>query len=126
MIRIDKQIAYWRTGAEEDWTVARELVDSGRSRHGLFFAHLAVEKLLKAHVCRKTQDLAPRIHNLVRLAELAGICPSESQLDVLAEMNAFSLEGRYPEALVPAPTSAEARDYLARSEEIFEWLIKTL
>jgi len=126
VIQIDKQIAYWRAGAEEDWTVASELVASGHSRHGLFFAHLALEKLLKAHVCRKTQDLAPRLHNLARLAELAGINPSEAQLDILAEMNAFSLEGRYPESLVPPPTSAEARDYLARSREVFEWLMMML
>ena len=31
MIDIDKQIAYWRRGAQEDWIVARELVDSGQT-----------------------------------------------------------------------------------------------
>jgi HEPN domain-containing protein len=39
----------------------------------LFFAHLALEKLLKAHVCRATRDLAPRVHALLRLAERAGL-----------------------------------------------------
>ncbi len=71
MIDIDKQIAYWRDSADEDFAVARELVRRTRIRHGLFFAHLALEKALKAHVCRVTQDIAPRVHNLVRLAELA-------------------------------------------------------
>lgn len=71
MIDINKQINYWRNSAIEDWEVARELLKSGRVRHGLFFAHLAIEKLLKAHVCRSTKDLAPRIHNLVRLADMA-------------------------------------------------------
>jgi hypothetical protein len=65
MIDIEKQVAYWREGAAEDWLVAVELVDLGRTRHGLFFAHLALEKMLKAHVCRVTQDLAPRIHPLL-------------------------------------------------------------
>lgn len=41
MIDIDKQVGYWQSGAREDWTVARELVDAGRVRHGLFLAHLA-------------------------------------------------------------------------------------
>lgn len=71
MIDIDKQIAYWRDSADEDFAVARELVRWTRIRHGLFFAHLALEKALKAHVCRVTHDIAPRVHNLVRLAELA-------------------------------------------------------
>ena len=84
---------YWRNGAAEDREVAQELIVSGRVRHGLFFAHLTLEKLLKAHVCRHTQDLAPRLHNLVRLAELAALPLSQAQIDILAEMNAFNMKG---------------------------------
>lgn len=60
MIDLEKQVAYWRDGAVEDWQVAVELVNLGRTRHGLFFAHLALKKLLKAHLCRATADLAPQ------------------------------------------------------------------
>ena len=48
MIDIQAQIAFWRVGAREDWTVALELVERGRTRHGLSFAHLAIEKALKS------------------------------------------------------------------------------
>lgn len=126
MIDIEKQIAYWRNGASEDWEVAQELVQNGRTRHGLFFAHLALEKALKAHVCDQTKDLAPRIHNLVRLAELAAIPASVEQMRVLAEMNAFNIEGRYPDLLSPPPNPAEARAYLARAREVFQWLMSQL
>jgi HEPN domain-containing protein len=78
MINIEKQVAYWRDGAVEDWEIAQELIERGRTRHGLFFVHLSLEKLLKAHVCRHTQDLAPRLHNLVRLAELAALPLSQA------------------------------------------------
>lgn len=126
MIDIDKQIAYWRDSAKEDMEVARELVARGRNRHGLFLTHLALEKALKAHVCRQTRDLAPRIHGLVRLVELASLKPNKEQLDTLAEMNAFNVEGRYPETLAPLPTPAEADRYLRQAEEVFQWLIKLL
>ena len=116
MIDIDKQIAYWREGANEDMEVAQDLVARGRTRQGLFLAHLALEKVLKAHGCRQTRDLAPKIHSLVRLAKLALIELTNEHLDTLAEMNAFNVEGRYPETLVPAPTSAEAQGYLGRAE----------
>jgi len=53
----------------EDWEVGKELIVGRRFRHGLFFIHLALEKILKAHVCRNTVDIAPPIHNLARLAE---------------------------------------------------------
>jgi len=125
VVDVATQIAYWRAGAEEDWAVARELLDRGRVRHGLFLAHLALEKVLKAHVCRQTGELAPRIHNLVRLAELTAIELQQEHLDVLAEMNAFNVEGRYPGLLAP-PTSGEARGYVVRAEGVFLWLMSLL
>ena len=119
-------LKYWRNGAAEDREVAQELIVSGRVRHGLFFAHLTLEKLLKAHVCRHTQDLAPRLHNLVRLAELAALPLSQAQIDILAEMNAFNIEGRYPGSLIPPPSQSEAREYLRRVEEVYRWLMNQL
>lgn len=123
MIDVNKQVAFWREEAEEDWSVACDLVDRTRVRHGLFFAHLALEKALKALVCRKTRDIAPRLHNLVRLAEVAGLKLQASQLDVLAEMNSFNIEGRYPDSLSAPPSWLEARAYLKKAEEVFQWLI---
>jgi len=122
MVDIGKQITHWRKGAEEDWTVARELIGRTRIRHGLFFAHLALEKTLKAHVCRATEALAPPIHNLVRLAERAGLILSEGQIDLLAEVNEFNIEGRYPDTLLPFPSQAEADRYMTRIAEVLECL----
>jgi HEPN domain-containing protein len=124
MIDIEKQINYWREGAIEDWDVARDLVEKNRCRHGLFFAHLSLEKALKAHVCRVTTDLAPRIHNLVRLAEIAKLDLRPAQLDVLAEMNAFNIEGRYPDSLSVPPEKKEAVRYIRQAEKVFKWLIQ--
>jgi len=123
MIDIDKQISFWRNSAEEDLAVARDLVHRNRIRHGLFFAHLALEKALKAHVCCVTQDIPPRLHNLVRLAELAELDIQPAQVDILAEMNSFNIEGRYPDALSPPPSQEEARHYMTQAEEVFQWLI---
>jgi len=102
------------------------LLDTGRIRHGLFFAHLTLEKILKALVCKHSQDLAPRIHNLSRLSEMAGIALINEYVDVLAEMNAFHIEGRYPESLTVPPTKEEALNYLARAEKVYQWLMNQL
>ncbi len=122
MVDMVKQIRYWRNGAEEDWAVARELIERDKIRHGLFIAHLCLEKTLKALVCRNTGELAPRIHNLVRLSEAAGLKLSEAQIDLLAEVNEFNIEGRYPEMLLPPPTSKEADSYISRIDEVLQWL----
>ena len=122
MVDISKQITYWSKGAEDDWQVAVQLIESGKTRHGLFFAHLALEKMLKAHVCKHTNEIAPRSHNLIRLAELSGLTIEESRLDVLAEMNEFNLEGRYPVDFISSPTIPDARKDLRQAKEVFEWL----
>ncbi len=108
MIDIGKQISYWRDGSLEDWDVARELVGNKRIRHGMFFVHLAIEKILKAHVCRVTGELAPPIHNLVRLAEMAALDLTPDQRDLLAEINSFNIQARYPDTMGPAPGPEEA------------------
>ena len=98
-------------------------MERGHIRHGLFFAHLALEKALKALVCRRTDDLAPRIHNLVHLGELAGLVLKPDQTKLLALMNTFQMEGRYPQTLAPVPTPTEAQDDMRMAQEMLRWLL---
>lgn len=42
-MNVDEQIEYWRTGSAEDLAAAESLIEKGHLRHGLFFAHLALE-----------------------------------------------------------------------------------
>ena len=125
-IDVDKQIAFWRKSAEEDMAVARDLVHRKHIRHGLFFAHLGLEKALKAHVSRTTKDIPPRLHNLIRLTELADLNPQPAYVDILAEMNSFNIEGRYPDTLSLPPSQDEAQEYMNRANEVFQWLINLL
>ena len=122
MIDIEKHVIYWQNGATEDWDVAQDLINRNKTRHGLFFAHLALERLLKAKICRHTKDLAPRVHNLIRLAELTALKLDETQIDVLAEMNAFNLEGRYPDISMAPLSKKEAQSYFRRAEKVYIWL----
>lgn len=122
MIDAEKQIVYWRKGAEEDIAVARELLEKKRIRHGLFFVHLSLEKMLKAHFCRMTREVAPKQHNLLKLAERAGLSLDEETLDLLSVVNFFCLEGRYPDTLIPEPDAEEAATYLLKVEKVLEWL----
>jgi HEPN domain-containing protein len=122
MVNIPKHISYWQTGAEEDWEVAKQLIESNKIRHGLFFLYMTLEKILKAHICRNIKDVAPRTHNLVRLSELSGIVLEQKQQDLLAEINPFNIEGRYPEVWGAIPTRKEAETLWQRTKKLFEWL----
>jgi HEPN domain-containing protein len=126
MTDIDKQIAYWQESAKEDWEVALELVSNNRLRHGLFFAHLTLEKMLKALVCKGNQQSAPKIHNLIRLSQIANMTLTNDQFDILADMNPFNIEGRYTDSLLIKITKEETQGFMNRAEEMFKWLIKQL
>ena len=126
MVDIARQVAYWRDGAEEALGAARDLAEKHRWGFCLFLAHLALEKLLKAHVCEQTRDLAPRTHNLVRLAELAGLILNPEQVKLLARMNELQREGRYPNPLLPPPDAGTALEGLCGTEEMFQWLLRRL
>ena len=126
MIDLDRHIAALQVSAEEDWAVAADLMEKRRVRHALFFSHLAIEKLLKVLVVRAVADIPPRIHNLVRLAEVAGLDVSAEHRDVLAELNPFNLGGRYPETLASPPSLADAKALMARAQELGTWLLNRL
>jgi HEPN domain-containing protein len=79
--------------------------------------------MLKAIVCKHTQDLASRLHNLIRLSELASLSLDKEHLAILAEINALHIEGRYPETLMAPPSKEEALKYVSKAEEVFQWLM---
>lgn len=102
------------------------MVSSGKIRHGLFFIHLALEKILKANVCHATEDLAPKIHSLVRLAEITRMALVEDQMDFLAEFGRFDIAGRYPDEGNGCLTQVDAEARMAKAQEVFQWLSKQL
>ncbi len=122
MVDVPKQIEYRVTGSEEDFAAAQSLFEKGHFRHSLFFAHLAMEKMLKAHVARQTEDIPPRIHNLVRLTVIAGLSPAPEQVSFLRRFNLFQLEGRYPDSAHAIMDSNMVRERLALTGDLLKWL----
>ena len=72
-IDIETLKVFWATEAEEALHVADHLVEKEDFSYALFFGHLALEKVLKGICVNKLKDHAPLIHNLVRLAGIAGL-----------------------------------------------------
>ena len=122
MVDVPKQIEYWRTSSDEDFAAVQSLLEKEHLRHSLFFAHPAIEKMLKAHVTRETRDVPPRIHNLVRLAKLAQLNLEPHQLEFLREFNLYQMEGRYPDDKPVSVDSGLTRKELHNAENILIWL----
>jgi len=123
---VEKQIEFWKTGSDEDFAAAQSLLEKGHLRHSLFCAHLALEKMLKAHLTRKINDVPPRIHNLVRLAEMTKLKLDKEQEQFLREFNVYQLEGRYPDSQEIPLTSSFAKEEISKAKRMLLWLKKQL
>ena len=120
------QIEYWKTTAKSDLEICEILIDKGKIVHGLFWCHLTIEKLLKAHYVKANNDFAPKTHNLIYLVNKAGLSLDDSKRELIGILLKYQLEGRYPEYKPEVPDSENAREYLKQTKELFKWLIEKL
>lgn len=115
----------WVDQAKYDLETARAMLDSSRYIYVLFCCQQAIEKALKYLILRKTGDLPPRIHNLIRLAETAKIELNIEQALLCKELSAYYVQTRYPEEIQEigsVVTHKIAAGYFMKTEEILKWL----
>lgn len=97
MANLARQIEYWQKSAERDYETMVGLFQIKRHSESLFFGHIILEKILKAHVVMITRKEAPRIHNLVILASIADLELSNEEKEFLAVVNRYNMRTRYPD-----------------------------
>ena len=113
-------------GALDDLESAKLLIDRNRFLHGLFFCHLVMEKVIKAHVVKHTEEFAPRTHNLIYLSEKANLVFSEEDEIFLGILMKYQLQGRYPDYNPNIPEKAKVLEYLFKTEKLLTWLEEKL
>lgn len=124
-INKNKHIKFWQESAERSWNAALGLFKLKHYDACLFFCHLALEKLLKGLVVKQTSEIAPYIHDLERLAKLADLILSETQIQILRIITKFNVAGRYSDikyAFYKKCTKGYTQKYLRISQKIILWL----
>ena len=123
----NKVIKYWLNGAKKSINLANDVLAGKYYDHALFCGHLALEKFFKAKAVETTNNHAPHSHDLLYLAGLAKIDLDIEQQQFLAEVNSFSIEGRYPEeklAFHKKVTKNFAVEWLKKINRFYLWLLK--
>jgi HEPN domain-containing protein len=119
----------WADQAQYDLETARAMLASGRYLYVLFCCQQAVEKALKAVIVRRTGEMPPRVHNLVRLAETAQVQSDQGQMRLLGELSAYYIQSRYPEeikAVGSTITRGIADEVLKKTEQTISWVLSML
>jgi HEPN domain-containing protein len=77
-MKTEEHIQFWVDSAENDLDTAEKLFAAEKFDWCLFLGHLVLEKVLKAHYVKDNENqMPPRIHNLVKLAEKTQIVLSD-------------------------------------------------
>jgi len=124
-MNIDEHINYWLKSAKNDMDVAESLFKSQKYDWCLFIGHLVLEKTFKAlYVKNNENKIPPRIHNLVKLAEMSFLILSDKQKYFLDEVNDFNLEIRYPDYKFEFRNTCDMEftaKHFSRIKEFFKW-----
>lgn len=121
-----EQIAYWVNTANDDLQAADLLISNRKILHGLFFCHLSIEKVIKAHIVSFSGEIPPKSHNLLFLLSKTGLSLSEDEKDFCAVLMNYQLEGRYPEYYPSTPSEQLARELLIKTKALFSCLKEKL
>jgi len=126
---MEKPYIEWLTQADYDMATARAMLHAGRRPYAMFMAHLSIEKALKGTFQKRLDDIPPKTHNLVYLAQKIDLNFSESQRKFLTSLNELHMVTRYPKSISEIlhlyPESDVAK-ILDESEELLEWIKTTL
>ena len=120
---------YWMESSEGDFNTMLHLYTSKDYHWSLFIGHLVIEKLLKAIYVQKQSTDVPRIHDLLRLAQMAGLDLKNEHQDALDMLTTFNISARYPDFKNAYRNRCTNEFALARIEEIKElrrWLLELL
>lgn len=126
----EDHVAYWKESSLHDLESAEAIFLCKKYDWCLFVGHLALEKILKsAFVDRHDNNIPPKIHNLVRLAELANIELNDDQKFLLDTINDFSIQTRYPDykkSFYKRCTEDYTITHLQRIKEFHAWFSSLL
>jgi HEPN domain-containing protein len=95
----EEKVEYWVKLSDGDLKIAKTMLDNRYRLYTGFMCHQVIEKIFKACYEKLKNEMPPYIHNIIRLAELAGFYNSfsEEQKNFLSMMNPFNIEARYPD-----------------------------
>lgn len=121
-----KYIEYWLQSAKADLETMEILYANKQYSWTLFLGHLVIERILKALYVQNQDDNVPRIHDLTRLAKLAGIAISDETEDNLDEITTFNINALYSDVkhrFYQTCTLDYTNHYKKIIEDTTQWLL---
>jgi HEPN domain-containing protein len=120
---------FWIKSSERDYKTMNHLYKQKDYAWSLFVGHLVLEKLLKATYVKSVDTKVPMIHDLLRIADQAGLQLSRDQRDLLDIVTQFNIRARYDDYKLrfhKICTKTYAEKYIHEIKSFRQWLKKQL
>ena len=122
---------YWLDLCNDDLLTAKALLEKHRLLHMGYYCHQIVEKALKAVIANRTEEVPPRIHDLLKLTVKGNVFEilTDDQKKFINKLTPLQIEARYPEykEKIAAALSYEfCKKLLNETEEFLCWIKKLL
>lgn len=128
-INVEKIINHWIDSAEKDFQTMLHLYASKDFTWALFLGHISLEKLLKASVVKRISNYPPYTHDLLRLATIAKLSPTDKLSDWLDTITTFNLNTRYDsykKEFYKKCTPEFTSTWISRIKELHQWIKEKL
>jgi HEPN domain-containing protein len=123
---MNRVVRNWAATANYDLRTAEAMYKAGRYLYVVFMCHLAIEKMLKAILAQQyPEDVPPKIHNLIHLAQKTEIALPDNLKDFFQRIDNVSVATRYPEDLRTLSKEFNqdtAKRILTETKRMIKWL----
>lgn len=124
---MNDKVSYWVELSDYDLDTASAMLDTKRFLYVGFMCHQSIEKLIKAVLSTQADEIPPKVHNLIRLAEKASLLDkmTDTQKKTLFLLNPLNIESRYPsykDNLLKQLTADKCSDIINQTKELAQWI----
>ena len=125
----EKLVKYWVESSDDDFETMMVMFNTKRYNWALFIGHLMIEKLLKSLYVKNKSEHPPFIHNLLRLAEKAGLELNDERKKQLITITAFNINARYDDykkSFKQRCTQEYTKEWIAKLKDLRKWILQSI
>lgn len=128
---MEKNVKYWLDISEYDLETAEAMLEKARFLYVGFMCHQTIEKIVKAYYQQELNQLPPKTHNIILLAQQSNLYDnfSDAQKAFIEVLQPLNIEARYPdyrERLLLSLNQDKCKSILQKTRELFKWIKEKL
>jgi len=122
----EEKVKYWIELSDEDFHVAKGLLKLKHFLYVGFMCHQCIEKIFKAAYEYKINDTPPFVHDLMLIANKAGIFEmlDDKQIDFIERLSPLNIRARYPDykrTLAKEMNHVVCEKLIVKTQELQQW-----